>query len=179
MSSYFCAPPQGHVNWLKRVYGYLRRNPYSATCFCVEIPNQEALATPHQSNWSYAIYRPVTEERPPDQPLPRGKPMRTTTYKDANLCHDLVTGHAMCGIIHFFNQTHIFSHCKKQKTVKTATFGFQFNVAQQACEQIIDLSYTLCTVGIPLLGPSWMFGDNASVITASSKRPFSTLPSFL
>jgi hypothetical protein len=46
--------------------------------------------------------------------------------------------------------------------------------ARTASEQIIDLRYTLRMMGIPIDGPSWMFGDNQSVIT-SSTIPESTL----
>jgi hypothetical protein len=174
MSSYRCAPRQGHLERLQRMYGYLRRNPSGATRFRVKIPNHEALATPVQYDWTSSVYGNVTEELPPDQPIPRGKLMRTTTYQDANLYHDLVTGRAMSGIIHFVNQTPVISFCKKQKTVETATYGSEFMVARQAAQQIIDLRYTLRMMGIPLDGPSWMFGDNESVIT-SSTIPHSTL----
>jgi hypothetical protein len=47
-------------------------------------------------------------------------------------------------------------------------------VAHHVCEQINDLHYTLCMMGIPIDGPAWAFGDNASVIT-SSTIPQSTL----
>jgi hypothetical protein len=94
--------------------------------------------------------------------------MRTTTYQDANLYHELVTGRAMSGIIQFVNQTPIISICKKQKTLETATYGFELMVARQSAQQIIDLHYTLRMMGIPLDGPSLMFGDNASVMTPST-----------
>jgi hypothetical protein len=74
----------------------------------------------------------------------------------------------MSGIIHLVNQTPISSYCKKQKTVETATYGSEFMVASHSCEQIIDLRYTLRMMGIPIDGPAWAFGDNASVITAST-----------
>jgi hypothetical protein len=80
----------------------------------------------------------------------------------------------MSGIIHLVNQTPIASYCKKQNTVETATYGSEFMVARHACEHIIDLCYTLCMMGIPIDGPAWAFGDNASVII-SSTNPQSTL----
>jgi hypothetical protein len=40
--------------------------------------------------------------------------------------------------------------------------------ARTATEQIMDLCYTLCMMGVPIEGPSWMFGDNQSVITSST-----------
>jgi hypothetical protein len=39
---------------------------------------------------------------------------------------------------------------------------------RHACEQIIDLRYTLHMMGIPIDGPAWTFGDNASVTTSST-----------
>ena len=40
--------------------------------------------------------------------------------------------------------------------------------ARTATEQIMDLHYTLRMMGVPIEGPSWMFGDNQSVITSST-----------
>jgi hypothetical protein len=80
----------------------------------------------------------------------------------------------MSGIIHLVNQTPIQWFCKKQNVVETATYGSEFMVARQATEQIMDLRYTLRMMGIPIDGPSWMFGDNQSVIT-SSTIPHSSL----
>jgi hypothetical protein len=74
----------------------------------------------------------------------------------------------MSGIIHMVNQTPIQWFCKKQNVVETATYGSEFMVARQATEQIMDLRYTLRMMGIPIDGPSWMFGDNQSVITSST-----------
>jgi hypothetical protein len=40
-------------------------------------------------------------------------------------------------------------------------------VAGHACEQIIDLHYTLCMMGIPIDSPAQVFGDDTCVITSS------------
>ena len=174
MPSFCIAPHQGHLDCLKRMYGYLKQNPAGATRFFVKIPNHEAIATAIQYDWSSSIYGNVKEELLPDMPTPRGKLVQTSTYQDANLHHDLVTGRALSGIIHLVNQTPIASYCKKQKTAETATYGSKVMVARHACEQIMDLCYTLHMMGIPIDGPAWAFGDNASVIT-SSTIPLSTL----
>ena len=115
-----------------------------------------------------SVYGNISEEIPPDMPIPRGKPVRTTTYEDANLMHDLATGRSMTGILHVLNQTPIQWFSKKQNIVETATYGSEFMAARQATEQIIDLRYTLRMMGIPIDGPAWMFGDNQSVITSST-----------
>ena len=174
MSSFRVAPRKGHLHRLKRMYGYLKRNPDAAIRFRVGIPNHEEIGEPAKFDWITSVYGPITEELPQDMPIPRGKFVRTTTYQDANLMHDLVTGRSMTGILHILNQTPIQWFSKKQNVVETATYGSEFMAARQAVEQIMDLRYTLRMMGIPLDGPSWMFGDNQSVLT-SSTIPHSSL----
>jgi hypothetical protein len=58
--------------------------------------------------------------------------------------------------------------------VETARYGSEFVAARLATEQIMDLMYTLRSLGVPIDGPAWMFGDNQSVIT-SSTIPYSSL----
>jgi hypothetical protein len=87
MSSFHIAPGQGHLDCLKRMYGYLKRNPTGATRFRVKISNHVQIASPIQYDWSSSINGNVTEEIPPDIPTPQGKSMPTSTYQDANLHH--------------------------------------------------------------------------------------------
>jgi Reverse transcriptase (RNA-dependent DNA polymerase) len=174
MGSYRVAPRQGHLDALKRIYGYLKRNPSGAIRFRTRIPSHHIHTQPTVFDWSASVYGTNPEEIPPDMPTPKGKAVRTTTYNDANLMHDLVTGRSMSGIIHLLNQTPIQWFSKKQNVVECATYGSEFMAARQATEQILDIRYTLRMMGIPLDGPSWLFGDNQSVIT-SSTIPHSTL----
>jgi hypothetical protein len=88
--------------------------------------------------------------------------------------HDVVTGRSCTGVLHFLNQTPIDWFSKRQKQVETATYGSEFMSARQATEQIVDLRYTLRMLGVPVDGPSWLFGDNKSVVN-SSTLPHSTL----
>jgi hypothetical protein len=174
MSSFRVAPRQGHVERLQRMYGYLKRQPDGAIRFRTGIPDHESRGPPVTYSWINSVYGPNNEELPDNMPTPRGKPMRTTTYEDANLMHCLVTGRSMSGAIHLVNQTPVQWFCKKQNVLETATYGSEFMVARQATEQIMDLRYTLRMMGIPIDGPAWMFGDNQSVIT-SSNIPHSNL----
>jgi hypothetical protein len=107
MGSYRIAPRIGHLERLKRIYGYIKRNPDGAIRFRVRIPDHESQGTPVKFDWSSTVYGNTQEEIPPDMPVPKGKAVRTTTYLDANLMHDMVTGQSMSGIIHLLNQTPI------------------------------------------------------------------------
>ena len=92
----------------------------------------------------------------------------TITYEDANLYHDLTNGRAVTGILHLLNGTPVDWFSKRQDTVETATYGAEFVAARIATEQIIDLRTTLRYLGVSIQGPSYMFGDNQSVIISST-----------
>jgi hypothetical protein len=168
MSGFRVQPRLGHLERLKRIYGYLKRQPDAAIRFRTGIPDHEGVEIPVEYDWQDTVYGNEMEEIPEDMPEPKRLPMRTTTYEDANLMHDLITGKSMTGIIHLVNQTPISWFSKKQNVVETATYGSEFMAARQATEQIMDLRYTLRMMGIPLDGPAWMFGDNKSVITSGT-----------
>jgi hypothetical protein len=123
MSSFRIAPRKGHLERLQRMYGYLKRNPDAAIRFRIGIPDHESIGKPMRYEWIDYVYGPISEKLPHDMPIPRGKSVRTTTYQDANLMHDLVTGRSMTGILHLMNQTPIQWFSKKQNVVETATYG--------------------------------------------------------
>jgi hypothetical protein len=73
------------------------------------------------------------------------------------------TGRAVTGILHFINNTPIDWYSKAQATVETATYGSEFVAARIAVDQIIDLRTTLRYLGVPIIGKSYLFGDNEAV----------------
>jgi hypothetical protein len=97
-----------------------------------------------------------------------GSYVTITTYVDANLCHDMITGRSVTGILHALNGTVIDWYSKKQATVKTATYGSEFVAARTAVDQIIDIRASLQYLGVPIRPQSYMFGDNQSVIISST-----------
>ena len=74
--------------------------------------------------------------------------MTTTTYVDANLHHDQVTGRALTACLHIVNATPSHWIAKRQSTVETATFGSEFVAARIATDQIIGTRYILMYLGI-------------------------------
>jgi hypothetical protein len=103
-----------------------------------------------------------------DIPEPKGKYIILSHYFDANLYHDMDTGRSVTAILHFLNQTPMDWYSKKQATVETATFGSEFITARTTIDQIVDLQTTLRYLGIPIREKSYVFGDNKTVINASS-----------
>jgi hypothetical protein len=105
MLSFRIAPRQGNVDRLKRIYGYLKRDPDGAIRFRTGVPDHDSRQMPVQYDWINLVYGPNAEDLPDNMPTPLQNPFRTTNYEDANLIHCLVTGRTMSGIIHMVNQT--------------------------------------------------------------------------
>ena len=166
LSRFRAAPRKGHLERAKRVFGYLRKFPNAAIRFRTGIPDYSGLEPPTY-DWMQTVYGCPKEEIG-NNPRPLGNKVRTTTFEDANLMHDLVTGKSATGTIHLVNQTPSSWFSKRQATVETATYGSEFMSARQAVEQIQDLRITLRALGVPLDGPSWLFGDNQSVVTSGT-----------
>ena len=169
LSRYRAAPRIGHLDRAKRICGYLRKYSHGAIRFRTGIPSHAEQAHKIQEyDWFYTVYGNPTEEISPSLPVPKGKPVRLTTFVDANLMHDLTTGRSATGILHFLNQTPIDWFSKRQNTVETATYGSEYNAARSGTDQVIDLRFTMRAFGVPIDGRTWMFGDNESVITSST-----------
>ena len=90
----------------------------------------------------------------------------STSFVDANLYHDMISGRSVTGILHLANKTLIDQFSKLQSTVETATFGSE-SVATKTCtEQAIDLRLTFRYLGVPIETSTMMFGDNEAVVNA-------------
>ena len=83
------------------------------------------------------VYGDIQEEIPKDIPKPLGIRVITTTFLDANLLQNLVTGKSVTAALHLINTT------KKQAITETATYGSEFVAPRTTAEQIMDLRNTL------------------------------------
>ena len=168
MSAYRSAPREGHLQRAQRIVGYLVKMKNAAIRFRTDIPLLDDLHIPTYS-WENSVYGSTSEVIPDNIPEPLGKPVRLMHFVDANLYHDKITGRSVSGILHLVNQTPIDWYSKKQSTVETATYGSEFVAARIATDQIIDLRNTLRYLGVPVQGPSLMFGDNESVVNSGAQ----------
>ena len=167
LSRFRAAPRLGHMNRVKRIYGYLSKMRHAIIRIRTSKPDYSAIPKKVHS-WSSTCYPDAKEVIPHDAPLPKGKPVRATACFDANLYHDLISGRSVTGILHLLNKTPIDWFSKLQSTVETATYGSEFVAARTCTEQIIALRLTLRYLGVPIHGPTMMFGDNKSVMDSIS-----------
>jgi hypothetical protein len=74
----------------------------------------------------------------------------------------------------FLNGAPIYWSSKKQTSCETSTFGSEFIAMKQATEYVRGLRYKLQMMGITVNEPTFVFGDNQSVL-ANTTAPASTL----
>ena len=151
---------------VKRIHGYLSKMRHGIICIRTEVPDFSDLPE-KKYDWAYSCYPGATEQIPSDLPPPRGKPVQPSHYYDANLHHDMISGRSVTGALHLLNKTPIDWFTKLQSTVETATFGSEYVAARTCTEQIIDIRTTLRYLGVPIVGPSYVFGDNETVVNSA------------
>ena len=174
MSRFRVEPRVGHLERLQHIYGYLRRHPDAKIRFRTHYPENEQMFTAPLADWMHSVYGEREPETYSGLPPPKGKVARITTFVDSGLHHCRVTGKASTGMIQFVNQTPVKWGAWKQSTVENTTYGSEFVAARTGVDKTIDLQFTLQAMGVPVEEPSWMLGDNQSVLT-SSNIPHSTM----
>jgi hypothetical protein len=167
LSRFRAVPRTGHLERVQRMYGYLYKWRHGVIRIRTEEPDYSDLPV-KEYDWEHSHYYKAHEDIPKDIPVPLGKPIVTTTYVDANLYHDLISGRSVTGILHMFNKTPVDWYSKLQATVETATFGSEGIASRTAVEQIIALRMELRYLGVSIKGSSMIFGDNESVVNTAS-----------
>ena len=59
---------------------------------------------------------------------------------------------------------------KKQPTIETSVFGAEFVAMKHGTKKLRGLRYKCRMMGIPLSGPSYVYGNNKSAITNSTRH---------
>ena len=169
LSRFSSSPRQGHLDRVKRVFGYLRVNPNKSIrinpSHIGDLP--EPMATNVMKNMKKA-YPDAQEEENPTDPEPLGKSLPITVFVDADHAHDHVTRRSITGILAFVGCTPIHAKSKRQTSVESSTYGAEFAAARSATEYIIGMRLLMRALGVPLNGPSILLGDNRGVVESAS-----------
>jgi hypothetical protein len=159
------APRQGHLNGMKRVFGYLKKWIKGAIIIDPKYPDHAQFNSETYDQWKE--FYPDAEEVLPDAdtlPKPLGPKVRITVYKDADHAHDVVTRRSVTGVLLLLNNTPVKWISQRQKTVETSTYGSELVAAKTATELILEYRNSLRLMGVEPDGPAMMLGDNNSVV---------------
>ena len=131
-----------------------------------------------KKDWGYSIYYQAAsdsqEELSPDMPKPRGTGMDMRVYVNSNHAGDTVTHISRTGFVIFLNGAPIYWNSKNQTSCETSSFCSELCDMKQAIEYVKGFCYKLRMMGIPVEYPTFIFGNNQSVL-ANTTMPESML----
>ena len=173
MASMMANPRVGHLNAVLHTFAFLKNKHNGVMVFDPSEPDIDESQF-RKEDWSATAYGPCKEEIPPNAPTPRGIGFTMRAFVDSDHAGDSVTRRSRTGFIVFLNSAPIYWFSKKQTSIETSSFGSEFIAMKQCCEYIRGLRYKLRMMGIPVELPTYIFGDNQSVL-ANTTTPHSTL----
>lgn len=167
MSSHMALPRVGHLDQLYHVFAYLKRCHNTELVFDPsdrQINKSEFI----RYDWASSEFGEVEEALPVNAPEPRGFGFTMIAYVDADHAGNVITRRSRTGYIIFLNNAPIYWVSKKQSGIETSSFGAEFMAMKHCTEYIRGLRYKLRMMGIPCRGPSYIYGDNQSVLKNGS-----------
>jgi hypothetical protein len=125
LASFRAMPRRGHLDRVKRIYGYLSKMKEGIIYVRTDEPDNSGLQE-QDLDWATSVYSNISKILPTNAPTPLGKYVKLTHYFDANLYHDMLTGRSVTGLLHLLSKTPSDWYSKKQATVEMATYGSEF-----------------------------------------------------
>lgn len=172
MASHVAMPREGHLENVFHMFAYLKIKYNSRMVFDPSYPTIDMTAF-KECDWKH-FYKGAKEAIPDNAPEPRGKEVDVRCFVDADHAGDTVSRRSRTGFFIYINMAPIVFHSKKQTTIETSVFGSEFAAMKQAMETCRGLRYKLRMMGVPISGPTYMYGENMSVIH-NTQRPESVL----
>jgi len=171
-ASMMAMPREGHLDAMLHMFGFLKQKYNSRLCFDPTYPeiNETDFI---KCDWKQ-FYGEVKEAIPPNAPQARGKEVILRGYCDSDHAGEKRTRRSRSGYFIFLNMALVVWFSKKQSTIETSVFGAEFVSMKLLMEELRGLRYKLRMMGVPLPDPSYVYGDNMSVIH-NTQRPESTL----
>ena len=173
LSSHNAYPREGHFEAALHIMSYLKGKHNSRLALDPSYPQIDKRNFKVDQNWT-AFYGDVEEALPLNAPEALGKDVDLRLLVDSDHAGDKRTRRSRTGYFIFMNMALIDWLSKKQPTVETAVFGAEFVAMKHGVETLRGLRYKLRMMGVPISGPTYIYGDNMSVIHNTSK-PESTL----
>jgi hypothetical protein len=172
LASYLANPRDGHLDAALHLYSFLKCHHNARLVLDPTYPeiDQDNFI---RHDWE-RFYGDVKEELPPDMPDPLGNEVDLILEVDSSHANDKSNRRSRTGFFIFLNQALIQWCSKKQPTIETSVFGAEFVAMKHGIETVRGIRYKLRMMGVKISGPTYVYGDNMSVIH-NTQRPESTL----
>ncbi len=174
MASMMAMPRENHLKVLYQMFAFLKAKHNGVMVFDPTEPFVDESQFKSNEDWSATPYGDCKETLPPNMPEPRGMGFTMRAFVDSDHAGDSITRRSRTGFLIFLNSAPIYWYSRKQGSCETSSFGSEFIAMKTCCEYIRGLRYKLRMMGIPVDLPTYVFGDNQSVL-ANTSMPHSTL----
>jgi hypothetical protein len=168
LSSHLAYTRRGHMEAALHVMSYLKGRHNSRLALDPSYPTIDESKFNSNADWT-AFYGDVTEAVPPNAPEPRGKEVDIRLLVDSDHAGDKSTRRSRTGYMIFCNMALIDWLSKRQATIEGSVFGAEFVAMKHGIETVRGIRYKLRMMGVPISGPTYIYGDNMSVINNTSK----------
>ena len=162
MSSQLAMPRVGHMHQVLNIFSYLKSHHNAELVLDPTFPAIDTSGF-ERKDWSTSEFGHMDnlkEALPPNQPVPRGIGFITKAKVDADHASDTTTRRSRTGFFVWVNGALVYWMAKKQTSVEFSSFGSEFCAMKLYCEYLRGLRYKLRMMGIPVLGPAYIYGDN-------------------
>jgi len=167
LASMMALPREGHLREVYHMFSFLKSKHNAVMVFDPTVPEID-YSSFQDHDWSATAYGDCKEDKPSNAPLPRGLGFIMRAFVDSDHAGDCITRRSRTGFLIFLNSAPIYWYSKKQTSIETSSFGAEFIAMKLCCEYIRGLRYKLRMMGIPIELPSYVFGDNQSVLSNTS-----------
>ena len=165
MASYMVSPRQGYLDQVYHVFAYLKLHH---NCEIVFDPTETEINLSDFSEKDWSTSYGAKEVLSTNTPEPRGQGFVIRAFVDSDHAGLELTRRSPTGYIIFLNNAPIYCFFKKQSSIQTSSFCSEFLVLKECCEYLRGLRYKLRMMGISVDHPSFIYGDNKSVLVNSS-----------
>ena len=173
LASMMAFPREGRLDAVFHMFAFLKRNHNGVIVFDSTEPEIDIYKFSHE-DWSANPYGECTEEIPSITPEHRGIAFRLIEFVDSDHAGNMITQRSRTGFLIFLNNAPINWFTKKKGICETSSFGLEFISMKSCCDYVRVLWYKLRMLVIPVEIPTYIFGDNQSVLVNSS-NPHSSL----
>ena len=168
ISSFLSIPRQGHLVNALHIMSYLKikhnprlvLDPRYTGIYMSEFNSNE--------NWA-PFYGDVQEAKPLNAPKSLVKEVTLHMFVYSDHAGDKIDCRSRTGFMIFMNMAMTKWHTKKQATVEGAVFGAKCLAMKQCVETLRGIRFKVRMMGINIEVPTYVYGDNMSVIYNTSK----------
>jgi hypothetical protein len=170
LPTYICLPHEGHLEAVFHVYAYMGLHHNARVVFDPTYPAVD-MGTFIKNDWKY-MYGDMKEMIFSDAPVSRVREIDLRLFVDSDHAGEQFTRRPRTGFVIYLNMAPIVWFSKRQPTVESSVFGAEFVAMKNGIETFCGLTCKFIIMGVALIGPTFFYGDNMSVVYNTQRHEY-------